>query len=144
MNHEDISGVIENLKGNIDTSKISPDMVNNLLNMLGNNNDDTSSHKNNNSWEASQDPSQEQEPHESSSSNDSSNNMNIDMETLLKMKSMIDKMNVKDDPRSKLLASLKPYLKESKKDKLDQYVQLMNMSKMLDFLPFFHGDKNGK
>jgi len=64
------------------------------------------------------------------------------MDMLLKMKSMVDKVNVtQDDPRSNLLASLKPYLKESRQDKLDQYIQLMNMSKMIDFLPFLGGGK---
>ena len=64
----------------------------------------------------------------------------------MKMKTIIDKMNVKDDPRSNLLLSLKPYLKESRREKLDQYLQLMNISKALDFFPFLGGDKqkNGK
>ena len=33
----------------------------------------------------------------------------------MKMKTIIDKMNTKDDPRSNLLQSLKPYLKDSRK-----------------------------
>ena len=66
------------------------------------------------------------------------------METILKMKRIIDRMNTKnDDPRSKLLSSLKPYLKESRQNKLDQYIQLMNMSKIMDILPFIGGDNNG-
>jgi len=74
----------------------------------------------------------------------SSSNFNqngIDMEMLLKMKAMIDKMNMQDDPRANLLRSLKPYLKDSRKEKLDQYVQLLNMSKMMEFIPFMGGDK---
>mgnify|MGYP003296682382 FL=1 len=53
-------------------------------------------------------------------------------------------MNTKsDDPRSKLLNSLRPYLKQSRQDKLDQYIQLMNMSKIIDILPFMGGENNG-
>ena len=58
----------------------------------------------------------------------------------MKMKSIIDKMNVKDDPRSNLLESLKPYLKESRKNKVDQYIQLMNISRVMDVFPFMDGD----
>ena len=52
---------------------------------------------------------------------------------LLKMKSIMDKMNNnKNDPRSNLLLSLKPYLKESRKNKVEQYIQLFNMSKIIE------------
>jgi len=115
MNDEEISGIFNKLNSVIDKDKISPDMMNNLLNMLGNNS----------------------EPSASSSATSESN---IDMETLLKMKSMIELMNSKsEDPRSNLLSSLKPYLKESRKGKLDQYVQLMNMSKVMNIFPFMGG-----
>ena len=55
--------------------------------------------------------------------------------------SIIDKMNAKDDPRANLLQSLKPYLKESRQSKVDQYIQLMNMSKVMEVFPFMGGDK---
>jgi len=71
----------------------------------------------------------------------SSNNSTIDIETILKMKSIIDKMNSKDDPRANLLLSLKPYLNEIRKSKVEQYIQLFNMSKILDV---FHSKGGGK
>ena len=74
--------------------------------------------------------------------NNSGNNGGIDIETIMRMKTIIDKMNTKDDPRSNLLQSLKPYLKESRKSKVDQYIQLMNMSKVMDVFPFMGGDKS--
>ena len=59
--------------------------------------------------------------------------LGIDMNTLLKMKMIMDKMKPnKSDPRSQLLLSLKPYLKETRKSKVDQYIQLFNMSKVLE------------
>lgn len=151
MNNEDLSGILDKL--NIDKNSISPDMVNNFLSMLGNpkkdeedNSENINENQNSTSSysETASNSQNNANPFNSSSNSSSSNNSNntgIDMEMLLKMKAMIDKMNVKDDPRSNLLMSLKPYLKESRKDKLDQYVQLMNMSKMIDFLPFMGGDK---
>ena len=65
---------------------------------------------------------------------------NLDFDTIMKMKSIIDKMNIKDDPRSNLLESLKPYLKESRKNKVDQYIQLMNISRVMEVFPFMGGD----
>ena len=80
------------------------------------------------------------------SSNSQNLNMDgIDFETILKMKNIIEKMNNKNDPRSNLLQSLKPYLNDSRKSKVDQYINLMNMSKMLEVFPFLGGDqKNGR
>ena len=66
----------------------------------------------------------------------------IDMNTILKMKSVMEKMNQKkNDPRSNLLLSLKPYLKQSRQDKVDQYIQLFNMGSILENMNFIGGDK---
>ena len=56
------------------------------------------------------------------------------------MKSIMEKMNSKDDPRANLLLSLKPYLKESRKSKVEQYIKLFNMSKAFDVFGDFGGD----
>ena len=133
LNSEDMSSIFEKL--NIDKNSISPDMVNNFLNMLGNPKTDESAQTSSTSYNSQQSNSN---PFNSSNT---ANTSGIDIEMLLKMKSMIDKMNTKEDPRSNLLMSLKPYLKESRKDKLDQYIQLMKMSNMMEFLPFMGGDK---
>ena len=72
----------------------------------------------------------------SSNNSDSSNGFdfsNIDMETIMKIKNVMSKMNSKkSDPRSNLLLSLKPYLKPSRKDKLDQYIQFMNLTSIME------------
>jgi len=58
---------------------------------------------------------------------------NIDMATIMKIKNIMNKMNSKkDDPRSNLLLSLKPYLKPSRKEKLDQYIQFMNITSVIE------------
>ena len=90
-------------------SQVSPEMINNLGNMLNSNN-------------------------QSNSNSSSSGNFNLDMNTMLKMKSIMENMNNKNDPRANLLYSLKPYLRDSKKDKLDQYVNLLNVSKIADIM----------
>lgn len=130
MNNEDMSDVFEKLNNIAGKNNISPDMVNNLFSMLNNSN------SSGNTSDSSSD---------SSNSNNNQNNENsssgIDIETIMRMKTIIDKMNVKDDPRSNLLQSLKPYLKESRQSKVDQYIQLMNMSKVMDVFPFMGGEK---
>ena len=129
MNNEDMSDVFEKLNNIAGQNNVSPDMVNNLFNMLNNSNVSNNANS----------------PSDSSNSNDSQSSENntsgIDIETIMRMKTIIDKMNVKDDPRANLLQSLKPYLKESRKSKVDQYIQLMNMSKVIDVFPFMGGDK---
>ena len=57
------------------------------------------------------------------------------------MKSIMENMNNKNDPRANLLYSLKPYLRDSKKDKLDQYVNLLNVSKIAELMNNNNEDK---
>lgn len=125
--NEDLSNLFD--KFNINKDSISPEMINNLMNILGNNSSENVQNSNNTSSSTNQ--------NEAQSSVNSSNN--IDFETILKMKSIIDKLNIKDDPRSNLLESLKPYLKESRKNKVDQYIQLMNISRVMEVFPFMGG-----
>lgn len=135
MNNEDMSDVFDKLNSFAGQNNISPDMVNNLLNMFNN-----ASNNNGNSNSSNEHTSQSSDT--SSNSQDSSfNSSGIDFETIMRMKSIIDKMNVKDDPRSNLLQSLKPYLKDSRKSKVDQYIQLMNMSKVMEMFSSMGGDK---
>lgn len=140
MNNEDMSDVFDKLNNIAGENNISPEMINNLFNMFNN--------SSNNNDENNKDYSDNYNTQNSNPSSDSSNNHSnpfgnggIDFETIMKMKSIIDKMNTKDDPRSNLLQSLKPYLKDSRKSKVDQYIQLMNMSKVMDVFPFMGGDK---
>lgn len=103
-------------------SQIPPEMIQNFSSMM-----------NQNSANSSHDTS-----HHAQSTNSSENQSNsfdfskIDMNTLLKMKSVMEKLNSSNDPRSNLLYSLKPYLREGKKEKIDQYANLLNVAKLAD------------
>ena len=90
-------------------SQVSPEMINNLGNMLNSNN-------------------------QSNQNSSQNGNFNLDMNTIMKMKSIMENMNNKNDPRANLLYSLKPYLRDSKKDKLEQCVNLLNVSKIADLM----------
>ena len=66
---------------------------------------------------------------------------NIDINTLFKLKSALDKMNSQNNPNTQLLLALKPYLKKNKKEKLDQYIKLMNLTSIMEVLNNNEGDK---
>ena len=53
----------------------------------------------------------------------------------------MDSMNSnKDDPRANLLMSLKPYLKDSRKQKVDQYVKLFGLGKAFELFGSLGGE----
>lgn len=63
----------------------------------------------------------------------SDEDFNIDIDTILKIKNIMGSMNKnKDHPRNKLLNSLKPYLENTKKEKLEQYVKIANLLSVLE------------
>ena len=124
---------IQNIKNMVDNgniseaiSNISPEMIQNFSKMLSNqetNNHNSSTNYSNNS---------------NNNTQNSSNNFDlngIDMNTIMKMSSVLGKMNnSKDDPRANLLNSLKPYLRDSKKGKLDNYMSLLNVAKIAEVM----------
>ena len=128
-----------------DNINISPDMINNLVNMLKNNT--SSSNNTDNRIETNTSTSSENNidfnnlgnllsnftsnsNSDGNSSDSDTNNGSIDFETILKIKSIMETMNSKNDPRSNLLYSLKPYLRESKRSKLDQYANLLKITQV--------------
>lgn len=66
---------------------------------------------------------------------------NLDMGTIFKIKQVMDSMNNnKDNPRSNLLLSLKPYLRPERRPKVDQYINIFNMSSMIENFKSMGGD----
>lgn len=64
---------------------------------------------------------------------DNNSDFSLDIETILKIKDVISKINQnRDCPRNKLLHSLKPYLEENKRDKLEQYIKIANLLSILE------------
>ena len=114
MSNEDMSELFSKFENIVKEGNI-PDEMKSILSSLSSNNSEKSSNSNNSKYD-----------------NSDSSNSNIDFETIMKMKSMMEKLNNKDDPRANLLLSLKPYLKNSRKEKVDQYIKLFNMSKVLE------------
>ena len=66
---------------------------------------------------------------------------NIDMNTIIQLKSVMEKMNQKKNSNSsQLLYSLKPYLRDSRKEKLDNYIKLLNMGQLIEGLGIIGGE----
>lgn len=64
---------------------------------------------------------------------ENSNDFALDIETIMKIKNIITKVNsCKDSPRNHLLYSLKPYLENEKKEKLDKYIQIANLLNVME------------
>ena len=60
---------------------------------------------------------------------------NIDFETIMKAQSLMKKLNdKKGDNRSKLLKSLKPYMRDSRKEEIDKYSKMLRIADLLEFL----------
>lgn len=99
-------------------SQIPPEMIQNFSSMMSQN-------------------QQNQQNQETTKNFNNQNNFDfskIDMNTILKMQSIMSKLNDNNDPRTNLLYSLKPYLREEKKGKLDQYASLLNVAKIADLM----------
>ncbi len=134
-----VNSMLNNGNLNDIISQIPPDALKNFSSMMGGNS--TSNENNNNS----NNPNNES----SNNYNNSTNNANtsgfdfskIDINTMMKMKSVMEKMNNNSNPRSNLLQSLKPYLRDEKKSKLDQYSNLLNMTNLMEL---FNQNNNGK
>ncbi len=130
---EDMSDIIQKMSEMLKNNEM-PDNIKSLMGQFASEQNSSSSPQGNsgNTTESS----------DQRSSNDSFEMPNIDIGTMLKMKSIIDSMNQQqNDPRANLLRSLKPYLKPSRKEKVDQYIKLFGMGKVFEVLNPLGGEK---
>ena len=129
MMNQDMSEVIQKINEMLKNNQI-PDDIKHMMNQIS-----SSSSENPDSENFSSGNSE-------SSNQNSSEWPNFDMATLLKMKSIMDKMNQNQpDPRSDLLRSLKPYLRDSRKSKVDEYIKLFRMEKIFEVMGPLGGEK---
>ena len=130
---EDMSEIIQKMSEMLKNNEI-PDNIKSMMNHLSSEQDNSFSSDQSSYDSAARENNQE-------SSNNSFEMPNIDLGTMLKMKSIIDSMNSQqNDPRANLLRSLKPYLKPSRKEKVDQYIQLFGMSKVMEIFNGMGGE----
>ena len=117
----DMSEILKNFSSMMEGTEI-PDNIKEMLSSLQNN----SSKSENNS----------------SGQNDSQSIPNIDINTMLKMQKLLNTMNNSSNSSgANLLRSLKPYLKPSRQAKVDEYIQLFNIEKVIELMNNSGGDK---
>ena len=121
MENSDMSNLINQINNMMKNNEI-PDDIKSIINNITNNS---------------------QEQNATNSEKASSSSPEFDMATIMKMKSIIDAMKTNNnDPRANLLKSLKPYLKESRKAKVDQYIQIFNIGKVFETLNPLGGENH--
>ena len=138
MNNKDFSdsfkNIMNNFKENSESSNNDTSNTNTSNNNTSNNNTSNNNTSNNNSSNTD------------FSDNARNSSDNFDINTFFKMQQIMSSLNNnQDDSRANLLRSLKPYLKDSRKNKVDQYIQLMKMGKIFEIMNPLGGDnKNVK
>ena len=147
-----MDGEMNDIFQKLNTALEDPSMSNNLKNIL--NNLSSSNTPNNTNSDSSSQKAQSTENNKGTNSNfkeDPSQNSDtrksgsgipeFDLNTILKIKKIMDSMNNNEnDSRANLLLSLKPYLSDYKKDKVDQYVKFLRFAKVFETLNPMGGD----
>ena len=162
MNDNDMANMIKKAQEMINNNQIPDELKSLVSNMQNNtNNSNTNFQRNRNVGNSKQNYNRYNQVNNSkqnnnsrnnygnsnSHNNDSSNNNSgfpdIDIETMMKLQNIMSKMKSlnNDDDMSKLLMSLKPYLRNEKKEKVDEYIKLIKMGKMTQAFDLFGGDK---
>ena len=107
---------------NIDINNLSDSLNNSFTNEFIGNNDNYSS------------INKDVESNSQSSTNtENFNDLSLDIETILKIKDIISRINKnQNSQRNKLLFSLKPYLENDKQNKLDSYIKIANFLSVIE------------
>ncbi len=140
---------MQNLNSMLNGKEI-PDNIKSMLGSIMNNNSNSTTasnqNKNNGNIPSTGNASSNNSTDEGTRFNNSSNSgidfSNIDIGTIMKMQQIVKAMNTEQsNSRANLLRSLKPYLKPSRQEKVEQYIQLFNMEKVIELM---NNDGGGK
>ena len=127
MNNEDMADMLQKLSSMMNQSTNQ--------NASDNSNIDISSQSNNTSSSDFQNilSGFQSEYQENSNQQQDNSNFNFDFETIMKIKQIIDAFHsTENSPETNLLLSLKPYLNSNRKQKLDQYIQFLKITKVIE------------
>ena len=140
---------MQNLNSMLNGKEI-PDNIKSMLGSIMSNNSNSTTasnqNKNNGNVPSTGNASSNNSTDEGNRFNNSSNSgidfSNIDIGTIMKMQQIVKAMNTEQsNSRANLLRSLKPYLKPSRQEKVEQYIQLFNMEKVIELM---NNDGGGK
>ena len=129
----DLSAIFSMLSNNGENKNTSPEeMFMTLMNSSSNNSNTINNNASSNSNETNQ--------HTSNNTKSSINDNMPDMETIMRLMKMMNATN-QDSPSKELLKSLKPFLNDSRKEKIDQYIKILGMTKIFEIFNEL-GDKS--
>lgn len=78
---------------------------------------------------------------QNTNSSDESSFPNIDMDTIIRIGQVMSAIQSSNNSNSaNLLRSLKPYLKPSRQNKVDEYIQLLNLEQVMNVMNNLGGD----
>lgn len=141
----DMSEMLKSFSSMMEGKEI-PNNIKEMLNSLTNNNSSGQNKDGDSRINGSHGPETnncDSQGSERSSSSDFSSGMpNIDINTMMKMQKIMSAMNSNsNNSGANLLRSLKPYLKPSRQAKVDEYIQLFNIEKVIGLMNNSGGDK---
>ncbi len=127
--NDDMSNLMEQINNMMKNNQI-PDDIKNIINSMSQN-----------SSNSGNTDSKNKDTSSSENTSSDSSMPEFDMATIMKLKRVMESMkSSSNDPRANLLKSLKPYLKDSRKEKVDQYIQIFGMGKVFEMLNPLGGD----
>lgn len=144
IKNSDINNNDHNISAEHNGSHISSNIKSNGNNNSNSNNNGYGNCNSNSSNNSSSNSNANNSRYSNSSSSSSSsssgsgninniNNGSLDINTMMNIQKMMSMLNSKsDDDLTNLLFALKPYLRNQKKEKIDEYVKLFRMGKMAE------------
>lgn len=135
----DMADMLKNFSSMMEGKEI-PDNIKEMLNSFTNNSNNNNSNNTDNNSNSNR--NNDTNSSNTNDSNQSSSMPNIDIETMLKLQKVMSAMNSNSNSSgANLLRSLKPYLKPSRQAKVDEYIQLLNIEKVIGLMNSSGGDK---
>lgn len=129
MNAEEMSDMIQKITNMMNQTSTQPDAPNENTDTISS---DTTQPSFNNPHSTASD-FHLSEDQTNNDQEDNNAQFQFDFETMMKIKNIVDAFHsTQNSPETNLLLSLKPYLNSNRKQKLDQYIQFLNLTKVME------------
>ena len=133
----DLSELFSMLSSNSGNADMAKHMIENLMNSSNATNSSNSTNTNEKSH-ASKDTTYTDDINQQDGN---PSNSIPDMETILKLMNVM-KFASQDNPSKELLRALKPFLNDSRKEKVEQYVKIVGLTKAMELFNEMNNDKS--
>lgn len=136
----DMSDMLKSFSSMMEKNEI-PDNVKEMFNSFVNNSNNQNNNGSSNNQNFSRDKNISGNKENFNTDTSASDMPDIDINTILKMQKIMSAMNnSSNNSGANLLRSLKPYLKPSRQAKVDEYIQIFNIEKVIGLMKQTGGD----